>query len=247
MLTLTLTLACTLTLTLALTRPRTPERACEVPFAAKGQEGSPGRGPKQRLAVRGGSPARHYTTPTPCIYAFGPRLVIRMYTPRAVYLIFGFVERGVCVRAWSQGASWRRMCGSWPGWVSCLGLMVLSVTPGSLFSRRLERDFTHTGVCTQRLKMWSVGGHGSSREGLGHSSTLSGTGTDGAKRERYFGETGGGTRRSSEEVTRGRDDATLSSQVKDSGRDPRYEPSSFDTHSFRCEAESFFRFSFRRL
>ena len=55
----------------------------------------------------------------------------------------------------------------------------------------VERNSTHTGQWTQRLSVKSVGAVVSDGD-LGQSSILSGTGTDGAKHERYFGETGGG-------------------------------------------------------
>ena len=70
--------------------------------------------------------------------------------PRAVYTHIWF-RRAWCVRdsvtAWSEGASWRRTCGLWARWGSFWGLTVLSVTPGSLSSLWLERDFT--GGCKE--------------------------------------------------------------------------------------------------
>jgi len=44
----------------------------------------------------------------------------------------------------------------WARWGSFWGLMVLPVTPGSLFYLSTERHFTHTGLWAQRLRYVEV-------------------------------------------------------------------------------------------
>jgi len=94
----------------------------------------------------------------------------------------------------------------WARWGSFWGLMVLSVTPGSLSSLRLERDLTHTGECAQRL----------SRCGLLVAMVLDGgprpqlysewDGNGRSQTREIFGETGGGR---ADRAMRSRVDVTM--------------------------------------
>ena len=77
-------------------------------------------------------------------------------------------------------------------------------------------------------------------ESLGHSSTLSWTGTK--RQQEIFEETGGDA--PIEHVTHGRDDAP---QVEDSGRDPRDEPSLHIRFDAKLSRVSLMDASVRRL
>ena len=194
-------------------------RGCEVPFAAKGQE----RQPRQRAQAEARWQRRPFRTalyyPHPlhlCIRSTfsHPHRACTRHELCTIIISYGNrdgnrVRSCLSVRRCESVESGRLMAADvWL--VGPVGLILGSngsfgdawVSLLSLVGTEL---YTHWGSALNYATLRSVGALWSSMDGLGHNSTLGGTGTDGAKRERYFGETGGGhtdrARRSRVDVT----------------------------------------------